>query len=825
MDKEKRIFNGSYSGSFLDRLAFPMGGIGAGMICLEGNGNLSQFSLRHRPAIYNEPVVFSALYVKSNDVSETRVLEGQVPAWKLLHPWDSSGSGTGAAGKIFGLPRCREATFKARFPFGTVCLNEHKLPVSIELTGWSPFIPGDADNSSLPVLALEYTFKNTSDEKIDVIYSFHAANFMGKYYNNREGLLNDVDTSAVLETENGFILWQPPSDSLPWDEGAFSVIIDDPQVRVNYHWFRGTWFDPITMLWKSIVAGEMPDNPAIDETPPSPGGSLFIPFHLEAGEIKNIIVRIAWYVPESDITINGYEQYQLPQAGKTHKPWYTTRFSDINDINEYWKSNYSELRVKSETFSECFFDTTLPLEVIEAIAANLSILKSPTILRQTDGRIFGFEGCKDNEGCCPGSTNHVWTYAQSIPHLFPDLERSLRYTEVNENLDDRGHQYIWSSLPIKPTKHNFHIAADGQLGGCMQVYRDWRISGDDKWLAEMWPKVKRSLNYCIEELDPDNVGWVVEPHFNTYDVEFWGPDGMCTSYYIGALKSAQLMAEYLQDPDAVLYEDLYKKGREKMESSLWNGEYFQQKIEWENLRANDPTDERRGFINYYSPEALKILRKEGPKYQYGTGCLADGVIGAWVAAVCGLDEIIDQEKVTSHLLSVYKNNFRESLMSHANPQRSTYALGNEGGVLLCTWPKGDQPSLPFIYSSEVWTGIEYQVSAHLFMVGKIEEGLRIVSAVRSRYDGRVRNPFDEFECGHYYARAMSSYSMIQGLSGARYDAVDETLYIKPSIKGDFRSFISTATGYGTVGVRKGKPFLEVRNGVIPYKKLIYEKAN
>ena len=180
-----------------------------------------------------------------------------------------------------------------------------------------------------------------------------------------------------------------------------------------------------------------------------------------------------------------------------------------------------------------------------------------------------------------------------------------------------------------------------------------------------------------------------------------------------------------------------------------------------------------------------------------------------------------EDKIKSHLQSVYKYNFKKDLSEHVNPQRPGYALGSEGGLLLCSWPKGDEPSLPFPYSNEVWTGIEYQVASHLITKGFIDEGLRIVRTARDRYDGRVRNPFDEYECGHWYARAMSSYALLQSLGGARYDAIEKILYLKPAVKGDFRTFISTATGYGTVGVKDGKPFCKVKSGRIPFEKIEY----
>ncbi len=198
------------------------------------------------------------------------------------------------------------------------------------------------------------------------------------------------------------------------------------------------------------------------------------------------------------------------------------------------------------------------------------------------------------------------------------------------------------------------------------------------------------------------------------------------------------------------------------------------------------------------------------------------MLGAWLAACCGVAGFLDPTKVAGHVRAVHRHNFKADLSEHANPQRPSYALGHEAGLLLCTWPKGGALTLPFVYSNEVWTGIEYQVASHLMMCGAVAEGLEIVAAVRDRYDGRVRNPFDEYECGHWYARAMASYGLLQGLTGARYDAVEKTLYLRPGVAGDFRAFLSTATGYGTVGVRAGRPFVEVMRGMIPCERIMYE---
>jgi len=805
--RAERAFNSEYSGEFLNYVALPLGGIGAGMICLEGTGALSHVSLRNRPELFNEPCVFAALSIKGNrDLA--RVLEGPVPSRKVFGP---PGTANGAGGTTYGLPRFATASFKTRFPFGIITLADRAVPLQVTITGWSPFEPGDPDNSSLPVAGLEYHFTNHSRHTVEAVFSFNARNFMAIGSNPQ----------AVRPIEGGFILWGGAAKEHPWEEAAFSATVTETEAKVNHAWFRGGWWDPLTMAWKDVADSACYERPPAMEGGPSPGATIFVPFQVKAGSSKTIALRLAWYSGKTNLHIG---KDPAGSAGgsdtpENFRPWYASRFTDINSVSFYWKDHYDELRKKSLRFSDCFYDSTLPPEIIEAVAANLTILKSPTVLRQTDGKLWSWEGCNDNSGCCHGSCTHVWNYAQAIPHLFPSLERTLRETEFGVSQNEAGHQQFRSSLPIRPVEHDFHAAADGQLGGIMKVFREWRISGNTEWLRGLWPKVKRSLDYCIETWDPSHKGWVEEPHHNTYDIEFWGPDGMCTSFYLGALQAGVLMGKALDD-ETPLYSELLARGTQKTESELFNGEYFFQRVEWKNLRAQNPM-ENKSMVGSYSPEARAIFEKEGPKYQYGNGCLADGVLGSWLALVCGVGQVLDSKKVASHLRAVHHHNLKQDLSEYANPQRPTYACGDEGGLLLCTWPKGGELSLPFVYSNEVWTGIEYHVASHLMRMGMIKEGLEVVRTCRARYDGLTRNPFNEYECGHWYARAMSSYALLFGMSGARYDAVEKLLYLDPSIKGDFRCFLSTASGYGTVGVRKGKPFYEPKTGATEIREVVF----
>mgnify|MGYP001535554742 FL=1 len=317
---DPRIYNSSYSGKYNNRIAFPIGGIGTGMYCLEGTGYISHMSVWHRPEMFHEPGMFAALYIK-HVPNGAKVLEGPVPDWRKFG-MPNYGTG-GSMGSILGLPRFDTAEFEARFPFGKVSLTDKEMPVRVTVLGWSPFIPGDPDNSSLPVGGLEYVLENTSTKPQEMIFSYHARNFLswGK----------GVDAIKVMP--HGFVLSQAGTEAEPHLQGDFAIFTDEDSPKINYCWFRGGWFDSLTMVWNAIESGLMPQSPAVEKG--APGASIFIPVTLMPGDKKTIRIYTAWYVPCSTLRIGEEPEdwndnnvapatLALERADQgNYKPWYS----------------------------------------------------------------------------------------------------------------------------------------------------------------------------------------------------------------------------------------------------------------------------------------------------------------------------------------------------------------------------------------------------------------------------------------------------------------------------------------------------------------------
>jgi uncharacterized protein (DUF608 family) len=822
----------TFSADSATQVAMPLGGIGAGCICLNGYGGLQDFSIWNHPSTTALPEgfapsqgAFAILHIKGASPI-TKLVEGPFPVLKI---YDQGLQGEGyRRGGFEGFPRFQKCVLKGEYPFGEAAISDASVPLQVALTAWNPFIPLDDKDSGIPCAILEYTLHNSSSRTVDYEFSYHLSHLAPGCGEDQSASRNSVIPERGVLLHN---VEKPNAEG--YGSACLTVIGHKPLMKGMWLRSPGWEFDSLSALWREVSTGAFTTNNGFNETETRGrnGASILLAGTLARGESRTYPIVIAWHFPNCYLQVGGAalaEAQGAPGcrsfpdgASPRWRPYYASIWNDAREVALYVDEHYASLRARTLAFKDALFSSTLPPYVLDAVSANLAILKSPTVLRLENGDLWGWEGCFPDAGCCHGSCTHVWNYAQALPHLYPQLERTLRELELVRSMDENGHVTFRSALPEGPVKHDFHAASDGQLGGIMKVFRDWQISGDMNWLRKMYPLAKRSLDYCIRTWDPDHHGGLFEPHHNTYDIEFWGPDGMCTSIYLGALSAlAQMASAVGQMQDAAFYEDMSHRCARFMEEQLFNGEYFQQKVQYQGLR-NTSFATMVAHVDEHSGEMQRLLKREGPKYQYGNGCLSDGVIGAWMARMYGIDTPLARDSVRKTLQAIFKHNFKTDLSQHANAQRPGYAMGHEPGLLLCSWPQGGKPTLPFVYSDEVWTGIEYQVASHLIAEGSVKEGLTIVKAARSRYDGRIRNPWNEYECGNYYARAMASYALLGAAAGFRYSAVQKTLWFGPQLTvRPFKTFFSTASGFGAIELSDRSVRVQLLEGVLLLEKLV-----
>ncbi len=817
----------SYAGAAAVEVAFPLGGIGTGTVSLGGRGELRDWEIFNRPAKRRIlPFSFVALWVNpEGEHSHLRVVEG--PLQPPFRGWNGYSRESGQ-----GLRHFQHATLSGKYPIATVDFEDHALPVSVSLEAFTPFVPLNVDDSSLPVAIFKYRISNPSQKAVDVSLAFSLLNpvgYDGKAFldsNEHPGFGKNVNTLRQEQASGTKIVGLDlTSEKYPVGDvnhGSMALLTTHPDFTAHASWPANDFWD-FYQIWLNQFSANgrfldsNPSNPTADGT--SDHATLAPHARIAPGESITIPFVLAWHFPVRE---NYWHDNDKQLQGRKLINYYGTRFKSAWDVAIHTASRLPELERQTRLFTDTFFASTLPSEVLEAVSSQASILRTNTCILLEGKQFFAFEGCGDDEHNGWMNCSHVWNYEQAVAFLFPELERSMRDTDFLHEMRSDDSMAFRSMVPLDIQQWDFRPAADGQMGCILKLYREWQISGDDGFLKTMWPNAKRALEFAWKFWDADKDGVMEGEQHNTYDIEFFGPNPMMTTLYLGALKAAELMAAAVGDtPAGENYREIREKGIRNFES-MWNGEFYIQKIR--------PVDQIRPMPPYDKENWKERVVQEGQlKYQFGEGCLSDQMLGQWFADVLGLEIGLKPERVKKALQSIYRHNFKQDFWDHPNTQR-IYAINDEQGLLVCSWPNGGRPPLPLVYGDEVWTGIEYQVAAHLIYRGMVEEGLSIVKGISHRYDGERRNPWNQIEWGNHYSRAMASFSVLLALSGFRYSAVERRVTFQPRIRPeDFRCFLVAGSGWGlysqniNAGVLTAK--LECHHGELALRRLVLGGAN
>ncbi len=799
-----------YDQGHLLNIALPLGGIGTGNVSLGGRGELRDWEIMNKPGIgystatkgNNAP--FFTIFVKpEGEPSVTRALIGPVHPTEYQHY-------EGRPVNQHGFPRFAEASFDASYPVGMVNLSDKTMPVSVRIIGFNPMVPGDADVSGLPVAVLTYEVTNLTAKPIEVSVGGSMRNFVGKdgskYHRDwkgdfiPDGAKNNQNEFRKSGNLSGIYMF---SNDVNKTDAAFGTIalVTSEKSGISYrrssdanYWERAT-----LDFWDDFSAdGELTDKTKLNDDDPM--ASLAVKKEIGSNSKEVFRFYITWNFP------NRYA-WSREIVGN----YYSTKYTDAWDAAQKIIPQIPVLEEKTYQFLDAFIRSSLPDEVKEAALFNLSTLRSQTVFRTKEGHLMGWEGVMDEFGSCQGSCTHVWNYEQATPFLFGELAQTMRDVEFGFSTDSMGLMSFRTELPLGKANRNGKAAADGQMGTIMKFYREWQLSGNDIFLKQYWPTVKKALAFAWVKggWDGDQDGVMEGCQHNTMDVEYYGPNPQMEFWYLGALRAGEEMAKYLGDDTfARKCRHLFQSGSAWTDKNLFNGEYYIQEI-----RPSLNTDQIYPGLRI----GMGSSNLSNPDFQLGKGCLVDQLVGQYMAHICGLGYLASEQNIKTTLKSIMKYNYVSDFSPLFNNMRS-YVMGNESGLIMASWPNG-RLKVPFPYFAESMTGFEYTAAIGMIYEGQTESGLKCIQSIRNRFDGYKRNPYDEPECGHHYARAMASWASVIALSGFHYSGIEKSMSFTTN-PGNY--FWSNGYAWGTCIIDGKKATLNVLSGKIELSKFTLE---
>jgi non-lysosomal glucosylceramidase len=681
---------------------------------------------------------------------------------------DEIGGAQGATAPLAGLPRFASCSFSALYPFGRVDLTDPAFPVRASVEAWNPLVPGDEEASGLPLAVFRIGITSLASEELTVSVMLSAEALVGHALRS-----SGAASQPVVSTRPGGLLFSDSMMDVTDEEwGTIAAVVLGEGTWTGPVWGFGKWDQGLFAMWREFALSGRPgagtyilDGPSPSSDPGSRtaiAGTLGARRVLAPGATEEFTFVLGWHFPNRRSWVwagPGPRGGSGPEIVGNH---YATGYRDAWDVLSVQVPRLVELRDATERFVSAFWSSSLPVPVKEAALFNLSTLRSQTFFRTADGWPFGWEGTLDDAGSCLGSCTHVWNYDLGTPFLFGGLARRMRELEYLYATGEDGAMSFRITLPLDRARELGQVAADGQFGCVIKLYREWKLSGDDAWLAKLWPSCKRSLEFAWIEggWDADRDGLAEGAQHVTMDVEYYGPNAPVQGLYLAALAAAAAMAFAVGDEEfGLICSSLRASGAAAAEARLFNGSYYQQEVippgsfdrVAPRLRNND----------------LGAELADRPEFQIGDGCLLDQLLGDTYARIAGLGPVFDPDHALAALRSMHRLNYVPDFGDWTTYVRS-YAVRGERGHIVLSYP-GGLPEHPAPYWSEAWTGLEYVYAMGLAQHGEAALAADAVAAVRERFAGARRNPFDEAECGHHYARALASWGLVVALTGFGYD--------------------------------------------------------
>ena len=781
------------------RSGIAIGGLGTGSLELRKNGQFYNWTLFNNwPLGTGEPLTEKTFPRTSSEDSYLFFLvrfqvEGEKPRLKLLQLNNSLSEGA-IQGIDYYYPWMsvvEKIEYTARFPFTQMIFSDSDMPFDISLEVFSPFIPHDTKNSSLPGAYFNFTVLSKTEKKVTVFLIATLRNLVGydvldKYF---------LSTEYAGEGYKGFSMTCGGMDTLRSSWGKMGIFSMSGESTYYLGWeHRHPYYE------KLIVSDRFADlNDTENRNRLSLGAkranisenkdqrcfsSVGVTKSLLPGQSFSHAFILSWFFPNSygaiegdptvDISTRDYNLNLKITRNQGH--YYNNFFRSDFDVASYLMENKKWLTERTLKFLGDFYNSSLPQFVLDQVNSHFNtFITSSTFTR--NGSFAIREGMTPEKPWGPNATIDVSLYgSSSIIALFPDLQKETMRAhkkhqtqrgEINHGL---GMDCDSAQFGAHMVYHRLDLVPDY----IQMVLRDFFWTDDTVYLHEMWPSVLKGMEYILRDRDADKDSMPeMAGIMCSYDnFPMYGLASYIQSQWLAAMASVEKAAPFVRDYKTLeLAGTIKRKGMALMQDKLWTGKYY-------------------GLSNDY----------QGDKGM-DDGILTDQLIGQWVAHQSNLGTIQEEEKVKAALITIMESSYTPAF-----------------GLRNCTWPEYPdhypihETNLWVDQANTCWSGVELAFAALLIYEGLVDQGQAVIQTVDDRYR-KSGLYWDHQEFGGHYYRPMSAWSILHAYLGLGISC--GCYSFNPHLEQEnYRLFFSHGNGTAHYVRRDNSVIIEVKSGIM-----------
>ena len=820
----------------IPRSGIPLGGIGTGYFEIRPDGRFYEWQIfnndpwgrgRGREELMDQDDFFFAVRVKT---------EGENPLVRILRLGVND-----LGGDLYTMPwvkNIEEIEYIGEYPLVSLTFKDSSLPVEVSLTAYSPFIPGDTKNSSLPVAIFSFRIRNPNTTSIEVSLLGALKNPIG------HGIKGAVKVNQVIRSEEATIIdmraENVPEYHITYRGSMSLAVIGDPN-SITYYGLMRKSINDLRNMWVDLRAdGELKSIEG-GRTSEVVYGVLCKKTTLKPNEEIHITFILTWFFPNHRDADGNY-------LGHAYENW----FNSSREVYEHVIRNLDYLSSYTKKFHDTMYNTTIDKWIIDSITAQLTTLITNSFYTK-DGIFVMWEG---GPGCCGFNTLDVLYYGTiPIGLMFPELDRAQielsakfqlrpgmpqfeRYVlafpenveefkkivkkdpsilsdpekrskvllEIVERTGKDPTGRIPHFFPKTISRVDAYHMVDLMPKFALLVYRHYLWSGDIEFLKRLWENVKMAIDTVLRTMDEEGRG--VPYHYIPSGFEHHDT----ILYQLGVRRDPERihekMLEYLvfrgytnEGISFQTYDGWGFLGYSSYIGFIWlaalravkelgrivGDEEYVKKIEEVEMKARELEEllwNGEYFDLWYDP--LNGLRDRA--------CMADQLNGQWYANLCQLGYLTSKERIERALRSIFKYNLveDEGLINAVYPSgerpsyRGNITYPNGTGI---EWRIGSQPDTP-------WTGTEYAVASLMIQEGLVKEGIEVLRAVYERYS-KYGMFWNHIECGGHYYRAMDVWAVLMALEGFNFSAAG-SIHFNPKVTPkNFRGAFVAKRSWGT----------------------------